>query len=56
MNKDTVIIARITKEEKKMIISKAKANGMKLSEFIRYAVLTINELEVNITTTVKEKR
>lgn len=55
-NKETKLFARITKDEKKLIKDKAKSNGMKMSEFIRYAVLAVDAVEVKITTEIKIKR
>ena len=57
LNKETEIRVRVTDEEKRIIKEKAKANGMNMSEFARYASLVVGsiETEIVVTTNIKIK-
>jgi uncharacterized protein (DUF1778 family) len=46
---------RVTEEEKELIRKKAKANGMKMSEYVRYASLSVDSISVKITTEIESE-
>jgi uncharacterized protein (DUF1778 family) len=52
MPKDVEISCRVTKEQKDLVKRKAKANKMMLSEYIRYATLSIDTIETEIITKI----
>ena len=55
MNKDVEIRCRVSEAEKSLIKKKAKANKMKLSEYVRFASIGTEtiEIETEIKVTVK---